>query len=160
MHIATHGYFEPDHLPSLLLDAEEKQSKAQLGEQIQAVGLLPGLLSGLVFAGVNGEPDLARDDGYLSAEEIQHLDLSECDLVVLSACETALGSARAGEGLMSLRRSFSVAGADTVISSLWKVGDVATAQLMKDFYTNLWENSMRRGEALHEAKLHMLRRNS
>ncbi len=160
VHIATHGYFEPDHLPSLLLDAEEKQSKAQLGEQIQAVGLLPGLLSGLVFAGVNGEPDLARDDGYLSAEEIQHLDLSECDLVVLSACETALGSARAGEGLMSLRRSFSVAGADTVISSLWKVGDVATAQLMKDFYTNLWENSMRRGEALHEAKLHMLRRNS
>jgi len=159
VHIATHGYFEPDHLPSLLLDAEEKQSKAQLGEQIQAVGLLPGLLSGLVFAGVNGEPDPTRDDGYLSAEEIQHLDLSACDLVVLSACETALGSARAGEGLMSLRRSFSVAGADTVISSLWKVDDRATAQLMKDFYTNLWEKNMSRGEALHEAKVRMLRRN-
>ena len=159
VHIATHGYFEPDHLPSLLLDAEEKQADAQLGEQIQAVGLLPGLLSGLVFAGVNGESDPTRDDGYLSAEEIQHLDLSACDLVVLSACETALGSARAGEGLMSLRRSFSVAGADTVISSLWKVDDVATAQLMKDFYTNLWEKSMSRGDALHEAKLRMLRRN-
>ncbi|NQU47878.1 MAG: CHAT domain-containing protein [Planctomycetes bacterium] len=159
VHIATHGYFEPDHLPSLLLDAEENQSEAQLGEQIQAVGLLPGLLSGLVFAGVNGDPDPTRDDGYLSAEEIQHLDLSACDLVVLSACETALGSARAGEGLMSLRRSFSVAGADTVISSLWKVDDVATAQLMKYFYTNLWEKSMGRGEALHEAKLRMLRRN-
>jgi len=159
VHIATHGYFEPDHLPSLLLDAEEKQSKAQFGEQIQAVGLLPGLLSGLVFAGVNGDPDPTRDDGYLSAEEIQHLDLSACELVVLSACETALGSARAGEGLMSLRRSFSVAGADTVISSLWKVDDVATAELMKEFYTNLWGKSMSRGEALHEAKLRMLRRN-
>jgi len=159
VHIATHGYFEPEHLPSLLLDAEEKQASAQLGEQLYAVGLLPGLLSGLVFAGVNGDPDPTRDDGYLSAEEIQHLDLSACDLVVLSACETALGSARAGEGLMSLRRSFSVAGADTVISSLWKVDDQATAQLMKDFYTNLWEKNMSRGDALHEAKLRMLRRN-
>ncbi|NQU50251.1 MAG: CHAT domain-containing protein [Planctomycetes bacterium] len=159
IHIATHGYFEPDHLPSLLLDAEEKHAKAKIGEQVQAVGLLPGLLSGLVFAGVNGEPDPSRDDGYLSAEEIQHLDLSGCDLVVLSACETALGSARAGEGLMSLRRAFSVAGADTVVSSLWKVDDVATAQLMKDFYTNLWQNGMGRGEALHAAKLRMLRRN-
>jgi len=158
VHIATHGYFEPDHLPSLMLDAEEKQAKAQLGELIQAVGLLPGLLSGLVFAGVNGEHDPTRDDGFLSAEEIQHLDLSACDLVVLSACETALGCARAGEGLMSVRRAFSVAGADTVISSLWKVDDKSTAQLMKDFYTNLWEKGMGRGEALHEAKVRMLRR--
>ncbi len=159
LHIATHGYFEPATLPSLLLDAERKQAEARIGEQIHATGLLPGLLSGLVFAGVNGAPDPTRDDGYLSAEEIQHLDLSACDLVVLSACETALGSARAGEGLMSLRRSFEVAGADTVISSLWKVDDQATAELMKDFYTNLWETGMNRGEALHQAKLRLLRRN-
>jgi CHAT domain-containing protein/tetratricopeptide (TPR) repeat protein len=159
IHIATHGYFEPDHLPSLLLDAEEQQTQASLEQQVKAVGLLPGLLSGMVFAGVNGEADASRDDGYLSAEEIQHLDLSGCGLVVLSACETALGSSRAGEGLMSLRRAFSVAGADTVISSLWKVDDVATAQLMKDFYTNLWEKNMSRGAALQEAKLRMLRRN-
>ena len=159
VHIATHGYFEPDHLPSLLLDAEEKQAQVQINEQVQAVGLLPGLLSGLVFAGVNGTQDPARDDGYLCAEEIQHIDMSACDLVVLSACESALGSARAGEGLMSLRRAFSVAGADTVISSLWKVDDQATAQLMKDFYTNLWQKGMSRGDALHQAKLRQLRRN-
>ncbi len=159
VHIATHGYFEPDHLPSLVLDAEEMQSKVNLGKQIQTAGMLPGLLSGLVFAGVNGDPDLTRDDGYLSAEEILHLDLSACDLVVLSACETALGSARAGEGLMSLRRAFSVAGADTVLSSLWKVEDQATARLMKDFYTNLWQEGMSRSEALHQAKLRTLRRN-
>jgi CHAT domain-containing protein len=159
IHIATHGYFEPDHLPSLMLDAEERQSEVQLGEQIHAVGLLPGLLSGLVFAGVNDDPDPTRDDGYLSAEEIQNLDLSACDLVVLSACETALGSSRAGEGLMSLRRAFSVAGAASVVSSLWKVDDLATAELMKDFYTNLWEKGMSRSDALHEAKLRMLRRN-
>ncbi len=159
VHIATHGYFEPDNLPSLLLDAELKNTQVDLGEQIQAVGLLPGLLSGLVFAGVNGEADPGRDDGYLSAEEIQHLDLSTCDLVVLSACETALGSPRAGEGLMSLRRSFAVAGAETVISSLWKVDDQASARLMRDFYNNLWAKNMNRGEALHLAKLRMLLRN-
>lgn len=159
LHLATHGYFEPEELPSLLLDAAEKQVQAQIGEQIRAVGLLPGLLSGLVFAGVNAEPDPSREDGYLCAEEIMHIDLSSCDLVVLSACETALGSSRAGEGLMSLRRAFSVAGADAVISSLWKVDDEATSELMNDFYTNLWEKGMPRGVALHAAKLRMLQRN-
>ncbi len=159
VHIATHGFFEPEYLPSLLLDAQEKNTKPQIGEQIQAVGMLPGLLSGLVFAGVNAELPPGSDDGFLSAEEIQHLDLSACDLVVLSACETALGSPRAGEGLMSLRRSFEVAGARTVVSSLWKVDDQATATLMKDFYTNLWQKRLSRGEALHQAKLRMLRRN-
>ncbi|NQU50548.1 MAG: CHAT domain-containing protein, partial [Planctomycetes bacterium] len=159
IHIATHGYFEPDSLPSLLEDAMQRQATAQITEQVRAVGSLPGLLSGLVFAGVNGESDPNRDDGYLSAEEIQHLDLSACDLAVLSACETALGSKRAGEGLMSLRRAFEVAGAKSVLSSLWKVDDQSTAQLMKDFYTNLWEKKMSRGVALHQAKLRTLRRN-
>jgi len=123
------------------------------------VGLLPGLLSGLVFAGVNAKADPNRDDGYLSAEEIQYLDLSACDLAVLSACETALGSQRAGEGLMSLRRAFEVAGAKTVVSSLWKVDDRATATLMAQFYKNYWELGMGKGEALHQAKLRMLRQN-
>ncbi|HEX9793116.1 MAG TPA: tetratricopeptide repeat protein, partial [Planctomycetota bacterium] len=159
LHLATHGYFEPDNLPSLLRDAEEKQATAQLGDQVQAVGLLPGLLSGLVFAGVNAAPDPARDDGYLSAEEIQYLDLSACDLAVLSACETALGSQRAGEGLMSLRRAFEVAGAKTVVSSLWKIDDRATATLMRWFYENYLVKGLEKNEALHLAKLRMLRQN-
>lgn len=159
IHLATHGYFEPDHLPSLLTDSEEKQANMGFGEQVEAVGLLPGLLSGLVFAGVNAEADSNRDDGYLSAEEIMHLDLSACDLAVLSACETALGSKRAGEGLMSLRRAFEVAGTKTVVSSMWKVDDRATAQLMKWFYQNYWALRMSKVEALHQAKLRMLRQN-
>ncbi|NQU47311.1 MAG: tetratricopeptide repeat protein [Planctomycetes bacterium] len=159
VHIATHGYFEPDHLPSLLSASDADQAQDLLGEQRKAVGLLPGLLSGLVFAGVNAKADPNRDDGYLSAEEIQYLDLSACDLAVLSACETALGSQRAGEGLMSLRRAFEVAGAKTVVSSLWKVDDRATATLMAQFYKNYWELGMGKGEALHQAKLRMLRQN-
>ena len=159
VHLATHGYFEPDHLPSLQRDAEEQRANVDLGAQVEAVGLLPGLLSGLVFAGVNAEADPGCDDGYLSAEEIQHLDLSACDLAVLSACETALGSQRAGEGLMSLRRSFEVAGARTVVSSLWKVDDRAAAALMRRFYANHLGEGMGRLEALHQAKLRMLRQN-
>ncbi len=157
LHFATHGYFEPDHLPSLMANAERWRSEGLLDEQRKAVGMLPGLLSGLVLAGVNAEPDPAREDGYLSAEEVSYLDLSECDLAVLSACETALGSKRAGNGLMSLRRAFEVAGARTVVSSLWKVDDRAAATLMGDFYRNYWQRGMDKGEALHLAKLKMLR---
>ncbi|KAA3614255.1 MAG: CHAT domain-containing protein [Planctomycetota bacterium] len=160
VHIATHGYFEPDHLPSLVRDAEALQGAGQfVKQQLNAVGLLPGMLSGLVLAGVNGELDSSREDGYLSAEEIQLLDLSACDLAVLSACETALGSERSGEGLMSLRRAFEVAGAKTVISSLWKVDDRATATLMKWFYENYWVKGLDKYQALREAKLRMLRQN-
>jgi tetratricopeptide (TPR) repeat protein/CHAT domain-containing protein len=155
VHLATHGYFEPDDLPSLVANAE----KADLSADREAVGLLPGLLTGLVFAGANAAPEPTREDGFLSAEEIQYLDLSACDLAVLSACETALGSARAGNGLMSLRRAFEVAGARTVISSLWKVDDRAAAELMKAFYENYFLRDLGKAEALHQARLALLQRN-
>lgn len=159
VHVATHGYFEPDHLPSLLHEAQKAKLEVDLGEQVLITGTLPNLLSGLVFAGVNGERKADHDDGYLSAEEIQHLDLSACDLAVLSACETALGSERAGEGLMSLRRAFEIGGANSVISSLWKVNDQATADLMSNFYRNLWVEGLSKVEALHQAKLSLLYQN-
>lgn len=152
LHFATHGYFEPDHLPSLRDVGVSDSSQA-------TAAMLPALLSGLVFAGVNSEAVPDREDGYLSAQEVGMMDLEACDLAVLSACETALGSKRAGNGLMSLRRSFELAGAETVISSLWKVDDRATAQLMKDFYQNYLELGMEKSAALQEAKLKMLRQN-
>ena len=95
----------------------------------------------------------------MSAEEISYLDLSACDLAVLSACQTALGSRRAGEGLMSLRRAFDVAGAQSVVSSLWTVDDRASADLMTSFYKNFLQLGMGKGEALHQAKLQMLKGN-
>ncbi|MBC8404563.1 MAG: CHAT domain-containing protein [Planctomycetes bacterium] len=157
LHFATHGYFEPDHLPSLMASAEEASD--EFGEQVKAAGLLPGLLSGLVFAGANVAPTSGRDDGYLTAEDIGYLDLSACELAVLSACQTSLGSERAGEGLMSVRRSFEVAGADTVISSLWSVFDDSTAVLMRHFYENMLQKGMSKSDALHQAKLRMLNQN-
>lgn len=159
IHISTHGYFEPGSHPLVKGQVSDRKTEGDLLPKVKMAEVLPGLTSGLVCAGVNDEIDDERDDGYLSAEEIQHLDLSSCQLVVLSACETALGSPQAGEGLLSLRRAFSVAGAGSVVSSLWKVSDRETAELMKDFYTNLWQKGMSRGSALHQAKLRMLKNN-
>jgi len=77
--------------------------------------------------------------------------------VVLSACETGLGAVAGGEGLLGLQRAFQVAGARTVLASLWKVPDAATSRLMQRFYENLWDKKMGKLEALREAQIWMLR---
>jgi CHAT domain-containing protein len=118
-------------------------------------GYHPGLLSGLVLAGAN-RPD-EDDDGILTAEEVTAMNLSDVELVVLSACETGLGQSAGGEGLLGLQRAFQVAGAKTVIASLWKVDDVATRDLMERFYDNLWNKNMGKLEALREAQIWMLK---
>lgn len=78
--------------------------------------------------------------------------LPRARLVVLSACETGLGESTHGEGAFSLQRAFHVAGAQTVVSSLWPVPDRATALLMARFYRNLWQDKMPRLAALREAQ--------
>ncbi len=143
IHLATHGYFQPDSLPAAWRNAqrqvEEDQDRLMLEETERVItGLMPGLLSGLVLAGANAAPEEGRDNGLLTAEEVTHLALSDCDLVVLSACETGLGRPEGGEGMIGLRRSFRMAGARTVISSLWQVRDDSTQELMVAFYENLW----------------------
>ena len=114
---------------------------------------------GALCAGANVEPEEGRDDGYLTAEEVGWLDLSKVELVVLSACETALGRAQSGEGLLGLRRAFEMAGARTVISSLWSVKDESTSRLMQSFYENLWRRKLGRVASLRAAQLEMLARN-
>ena len=78
-------------------------------------------------------------------------------MVVLSACETTLGKPLDGEGLLGLQRAFQVAGAHSLISSLWKVDDRATQALMVEFYRNLWDRKLGKAEALRQAQLKMLR---
>lgn len=116
-----------------------------------------GLLSGLAFAGANLPPRDGHDDGILTAMEVAALDLSKVDTVVLSACETGLGEVAGGEGLLGLQRSFQVAGAKSVVASLWKVPDAATGRLMQRFYENLWKRKLGRLDALREAQIWMLR---
>ncbi len=162
VHLATHGYFQPEGLPvhwTPRLDEESKQGGLDINMAGRITGLFPGLLSGLVLAGANEARDPSRENGLLTAEELIRLDLSECELVVLSACETGLGRALSGEGMIGLRRSFRQAGVRTVVSSLWSVMDEATSRLMAVFYENLWLKKMGKLEALRSAQLQMLERN-
>jgi CHAT domain-containing protein len=84
------------------------------------------------------------------------LDLSACELAVLSACETGLGKTAGGEGVLGLQRAFHQAGARPVVASLWKVDDAATAVLMEEFYANLWQKGLPNVEALRRAQLAVL----
>lgn len=116
----------------------------------------PLLRSGLALAGANtwlrhGTMPEEAEDGLLTAEDVTGMDLVHTELVVLSACETALGQVRAGEGVYGLRRAFRLAGARTVVMSLWKVPDDQTRDLMIEFYGGLLK-SMDVSEALHEAQ--------
>src|SRR5205085_1996947 len=78
-------------------------------------------------------------------------------LAVLSACETGLGKVAGGEGVLGLQRAFQAAGARSLVVSLWKVNDAATAVLMDQFYANLWQKGLSRLEALRQAQLSVLR---
>ncbi len=109
-------------------------------------------LSGIVLSQVDrkGRPQ----DGFLRAHEIYNLELS-AELVVLSACSTALGKVVRGEGLLSLTRGFMYAGAERVMVSLWNVNDESTAELMERFYRGVLEQGLRPAAALRQAQISM-----
>lgn len=109
-------------------------------------------LSAIVLSLV--DRDGRRVDGYLRAYEIFNLDLP-ADLVVLSACRTALGKEIRGEGLVGLTRAFMHAGAARVAVSLWNVNDRATAELMERFYSHLLRDHLPPSRALQEAQVSM-----
>jgi len=121
LHIATHGFF---------------LEGGCAGNGSAAERIDPMLLSGLAFAGANqrrgGLP--VGDDGLVTAEEIAALDLSRVDWAVLSACDTGLGEIASGEGVLGLRRAFEIAGAGTLIMSLWTVRDADAAEWMRGLY--------------------------
>jgi CHAT domain-containing protein/lipopolysaccharide biosynthesis regulator YciM len=111
-------------------------------------------LSGLVLSLV--DEDGKAQDGFLRMHEIYNLQLP-ADLVVLSACQTAIGKETKGEGLVGLTRGFMYAGAERVVASLWQVDDLATAELMKRFYRGMLLNKMRPAAALRAAQIEMMK---
>jgi len=158
IHIATHGYFAAESVlcasDGALRGAAADPLPAPslpLGEAV--VGLAPMALCGIALAGANrGADQLGRVAGVLTAEEIQALDLKNCDLTVLSACETNVGIKRSGLGILSLQSALHAAGARTAITSLWKVDDDRTRELMVDFYRRLWIEHQPKASALWQAK--------
>ncbi len=160
LHFATHGFFAPKEVHSALAAVSRgKDGDADnlFGGRKGVVGFHPGLLSGLVLAGANRPAEVGRDDGILTALEVEALDLAGVELAVLSACETGLGEQAGGEGLLGLQRAFQVAGARSVAAGLWQVDDKATRDLMMRFYENLWKKKMPKLEALRQAQLWMLK---
>lgn len=160
LHIITHGYFENAGAKAISQTEIERSDQDSESESVDQFidTYLPGLLSGLVLAGANNPSDDPGNphDGILRASEIEAASLQGVDLVVLSACETGLGAVAGGEGLTGLQRAFQVAGARTVIASLWKVDDAATQALMTEFYRNLWDRKLGKLDALHQAQLKMI----
>ncbi len=110
-------------------------------------------LSGLVFSLVNEKGQF--EDGFLKLNDIYNMDLP-VEMIVLSACQTAVGKQVKGEGVIGLTRGFMHAGAARVVASLWKVDDKATAELMKRFYTYLLEQKMPAAAALRQAQLDLM----
>ena len=150
MHIATHGFFFPKQ------ENEYDPISQLMGLEINKTYEHPLMRSGLLLSGaqntIRGE-NLVGDNGVLTSLEARELNLSETELVVLSACETGVGDFVSGEGVYGLQRSILEAGAENVIMSLWKVDDIATQMLMTTFYVNWIEKGMTKREALKQSQM-------
>ena len=139
LHIATHGFF---YTLDDLTDIRSEQEKYRfmiLDDNSNYSFEDPAMTqSGITLSGANvalsgKEVPLGREDGVLTALEISLVRLDNCDLVVLSACETGLGKV-GSEGVFGLQRGFKKAGAKSILMSLWDVNDEATSLLMNKFY--------------------------
>jgi CHAT domain-containing protein len=138
LHLATHGFF--------------------LGDEC-AAGNNPLLQAGLALAGANSRTSAKahEEDGILTAEEVASMNLEGVEWAVLSACDTGLGQIKAGEGVLGLRRAFQIAGARTVIMSLWAVEDRPTSEWMRALYQARLTGNRSTADAVREASLSMVR---
>lgn len=133
VHLATHGFSFAEPVSTLP------------GMPIYQTHRNPLMRTGLIMAGGNSawlghrseDLDLEQEDGILTALEVSQLNLRNTRLVVLSACQTGLGSVQGSEGTFGLKRAFKIAGVQQILVSLWDVPDLETRELMGYFYSNL-----------------------
>jgi CHAT domain-containing protein len=152
LHVATHSFYDlrcprgaaTRSVADLLLDPPDGQRP----------------VAGLALAGANrswGSPGV-ENDGIVTVSEIAALDLSHVEWVVLSACETALGQVASGEGVLGLARGFQVAGARSLVLSLWPAEDRATREWMTALYRARFVRGETPAQAIHSAGLEVLAR--
>jgi CHAT domain-containing protein/tetratricopeptide (TPR) repeat protein len=149
VHIASHGFV----LDNACLGSGEA------GPGAGTPRYSPLLLAGIALAGANSRhrPD-ADDDGILTAAEVAGLDLREADWVVLSGCDTGRGEVRASEGVLGLQRALFVAGARTVVMSLWSVDDQDARAFMAELYHARFNHGRDTADAIRDASLAIIRR--
>jgi CHAT domain-containing protein len=152
LHIATHGFFLGD--PDALAGGPAPDGTRAISASAKVAN--PLLRSGLALSGANSTKG-RTDEGIVTALEASNLKLWGTKLVTLSACDTGVGEIRNGEGVYGLRRAFVLAGAETLVMSLWPVSDVVSREMMAAYYTGL-RDGRGRGDALRQAQLAMLAR--
>jgi tetratricopeptide (TPR) repeat protein/CHAT domain-containing protein len=157
LHLATHGFFLGSGSSSpagstrgvgALIAAGNGPPKTWKEDTLQ--------LSGLAMAGANQRDLPGDEDGVLTAEEIAALDLSGVEWAVLSACDSGVGEVSVREGIFGLQRAFRIAGARTVIMSLWAVDDEAAREWMAALYRAHLIDGLATAEAVRRASLDML----
>jgi CHAT domain-containing protein/tetratricopeptide (TPR) repeat protein len=156
LHLATHGFFAPAKSvltrEDMLFDSSASAGDAFSFER-EVRGFAPMTLCGLALSGANkGRTFGSAAPGVITAEELGTLDLARCELGVLSACDTNVGERIAGQGIASFQKALHAAGVRTVVTSLWRVPDQATHELMVAFYRNLWIEKLPKAESLWKAK--------
>lgn len=175
VHLATHGYFfsvdKNSIVPEGKIANKNLINEDTLNSALNYVHVIndkrmpvfkvsnnPLIRSGLILAGANyswqyGVPiNEGMEDGILTAYEISQMNLSNTELVVLSACETGLGDIQGNEGVYGLQRAFKMAGVKYIIMSLWQVPDQQTALLMTTFYKKWLSDKMSIPKAFHAAQ--------
>ena len=162
LHLATHGFFAKED-PTATQTEPDTLLKIRQGVTKSKFFKNPMHRSGLALAGAQTtieawkreEVPPVENDGILTAEDVSTLDLQGTWLVALSACDTGSGQARAGEGVMGLRRGFIQAGTQNLLMTLWPISDEFTVQIMSDFY-DAAHNSGNAPEALAEVQRNWL----
>ena len=137
LHLATHGFFLPEVDLGIAPDPFQRSQdipKGKLVNPMHRSGVAVASAQTTLQAWGKGEVPPTENDGVVTAEEVAGLKLNGTWLVVLSACDTGGGEAKAGEGVMGLRRGFIQAGAQNLLMTLWPINDAATVQIMLDFY--------------------------
>lgn len=148
LHLATHGYFFPDEVATgntlVFRDAEDAMIRSGL------------VLADGNYAWVHGQPrESGKEDGILTAYEVNKMDLRQTELVILSACETGLGDIKGTEGVYGLQRAFKIAGARYLIMTLWQVPDYETQAFMTTFYLAWLDEGKSIPEAFQAAQNYM-----
>ena len=151
LHLATHGFYFPDQ--------EFNQTRRLPYAKGNNNWENPMVRCGIALAGANHAMQVTNalaEDGLLTGLDASILNLQGTELVILSACDSGTGEVKIGEGMMSLRRAFLIAGAQTVLASHWNINDNATSQLMTEFMRR-WRAGEPRAQAWREAQLELLR---